>query len=201
MVTQRDIQAEITREKIMATAGEEIYHVGFQATSVGEILRKLKISKGCFYHHFPTKQELGYAVLEESFSHLQKELWQPVLLSEDPLAAIIDLFSNLDKKLDCEKIKHGCPINNLAQEMSPIDEGFRKRVENIYQTWRKHLTEALQSAQKQQYMRKDINADEVATLIMAVTQGAIGIAKNAQQPSIFAEYTHGLIRYLENIHT
>ena len=201
MATHRDIQAEITREKIMAAAGNEIYRVGFQATSIGEILRKLKISKGCFYHHFPTKQELGYAVLEESFSKLQVEIWEPALRSEDPLAAIIEMFSNLDKKLDYEKIKHGCPINNLAQEMSPIDEGFRKRVEKIYRTWRKRLTEALLRAQKERYMRKDVDASEVATLIMAVTQGAIGIAKNAQRPAIFTDFTRGLVHYLESIHT
>ena len=201
MATHRDIQAEITREKIMTMAADEIYRVGFQAASVGEILRKLGVSKGCFYHHFPNKQDLGYAVLEESFSKLQAEIWEPALRSEDPLKAIIELFSNADKNLNCDRIKHGCPINNLAQEMSPIDEGFRKRVEKIYRTWRKHLTQALSRAQKKQAMAKDVDPSEVATLIMAVTQGAIGIAKNAQQPKIFKEYTRGLVHYLKTIHT
>lgn len=201
MTTHRDLQAEVTREKIMTAAAEEIYRVGFQAASVGVILRKLGISKGCFYHHFPTKQELGYAVLEESFAKLQAEIWEPALRSEDPLRAIIEMFSKADKKLDCERIKHGCPINNLAQEMSPIDEGFRKRVEKIYRNWRKHLTQALLRAQKEQTMSDDVDANEVATLIMAVTQGAIGIAKNAQKPKIFKDFTRGLVNYLEHIHT
>ena len=201
MVTQRDIQAEVTRERIMQTAAEEIFRVGFQAASVGEILRKIGVSKGCFYHHFPTKQDLGYAVLEESFARMQIELWEPALMSKDPLAALIKMLAEVSKNVKCEQIKLGCPINNLAQEMSPVDEGFRKRVENIYQMWRRRLGDALLRAQKEQQMDTTVDADEVATMIMAVTQGAVGIAKNAQQPKVFTDFTRGLIRYLRSLQT
>ena len=199
MAIRRELQAELTREKIMETAAEEIYRVGFQATSIGEILRKLGVSKGCFYHHFQTKQQLGYAVLEEMYFKIQAEIWNPILNGNDPLNGIIKLYRDTNKELETERIKHGCPINNLAQEMSPIDEGFRKRVEKIYQTWHKQLTLALKRAQKENTMRSDIDPNEVAALIIAVTQGAVGIAKNAQQPKTFKEYTRGLIHYLEQL--
>ncbi len=201
MVSQRNIQAEITREKIVNTAAEEIYRVGFQAASIGQILNKLSISKGGFYHHFANKQELGYAVLEESFVQMQGNIWGPLISSHDPLKAIINMFTHASEFLDCERIKLGCPINNLAQEMSPIDEGFRIRVERIYQEWRKQLTHALQRAQKENKMVSTVNAEEVVTLIMAVTQGAIGMAKNAQRPEIFNEYTRGLVHYLKSLRT
>ncbi len=106
------------------------------------------------------------------------------------------MFNNPENHFDCERIKLGCPINNLAQEMSPIDEGFRERIETIYISWKSRLTESLQYCQKNGVMSKDIDASEVATLIMAVTQGAIGIAKNSQQPTSFSEYTRGLTQYL-----
>ena len=101
--------------------------------------------------------------------------------------------------IDTEQIKLGCPINNLAQEMSPIDEGFRKRVEEIYQAWRLEMTNALSRSQKAGYMTKDVNAQDVATLVIAVLQGAVGIAKNAQQPKIFSDYTRGLLQYLKTL--
>ena len=185
----------------MTAASDEIYRMGFQSASVGEILRKLGISKGCFYHHFPTKQELGYAVLEETFTRFQTDIWNPVFSHPNPLQATINMLGHASKNLDKERVKLGCPINNLAQEMSPIDEGFRIRVENIYTMWRTRLTESLLRAQKDGYMQTDVEANEVAVLIMTVMQGAIGIAKNAQNPEMFEDCTRGLIRYLQTLQT
>ena len=199
MVNQRNLQAEDTRKKIMLAAAEEIYRVGFQSASVGEILRRLEISKGCFYHHFSTKQELGYAVLEEYFVQFQAEIWDPVFNAANPLRAVIILLGNTNNFINRERIKLGCPINNIAQEMSPIDEGFRTRVENIYRMLRTRLTKALLQAQKQGQMRGDANVRELAVLIITVMQGAVGMAKNAQDHTMFTECTSGLRRYLKSL--
>lgn len=199
MISTRDQQAESTRVKILNFAAEEVLRSGFQSASVGEIIRKAGVSKGCFYHHFPTKQELGYAVLDEMFTRVKTEIWEPILSSDNPLESIINMYENPDHEVDCERIKHGCPINNLAQEMSPIDEGFRERIEIIYSSWKERLTESLHACQKKGYMNNDVQASDIATLIMAVTQGAVGIAKNSQQPESFTEYTRGLSQYLREL--
>ncbi len=199
MSTDRESQAESTRSKILAIAADEIVCHGFQSTSVGDILKRAEVSKGCFYHHFSTKQELGYAVLDESLSQVKAEIWLPIINSDNTLQAVIEMFNSPEKFMDCESVKHGCPINNLAQEMSPIDEGFRERIEAIYADWKKHLLAGLKRCQENGKMKKSAKADEVATLIIAVSQGAVGIAKNAQQPASFTEYTRGLVNYLKTL--
>ena len=199
MVQNRETQAEATRSKILMLAAEEILKHGFQSTSVGDIIKRAHVSKGCFYHHFSTKQALGYAVLDESLSEVKREIWLPIINSDNALKSVIELFNSPDQLVDCETVKHGCPINNLAQEMSPIDEGFRARIETIYTDWKVHLTNALKQCQKNGHMSDEANPEQIATLIIAVSQGAIGIAKNAQQPSSFTEYTRGLVDYLTSI--
>lgn len=199
MAINRNNKAEKTRKKIINAASDEIYRNGFQASSITEIIELAEISKGCFYHHFSTKQVLGYAVLEESFLKKIFDAWQPVLDSKNVLAAIVQMFADLANNIDSEQIKLGCPINNLAQEMSPLDEGFRKRIEEIYQSWQHELSSALVASQQAGFMTKDAHAQDVAMLIIAVFQGAVGIAKNAQQPKVFAEYTHGLVQYLKTL--
>jgi len=199
MITSRATQAETTRDKILAIAAEEIFRGGFQASSVGEIIRKANVSKGCFYHHFNTKQELGYAVLDETLTNVKNDIWGPLLSSANPLQSIIGMYSNPEQYLDFETVKHGCPINNLAQEMSPIDEGFRERIETIYTHWRQQLSSSLQRCQRNGDMSKNVDADEIATLIIAVTQGSVGIAKNSQHPESFSEYTRGLTQYLREL--
>ena len=201
MTQNRETQAEATRSKILMIAAEEILKHGFQSTSLGDILKRAQISKGCFYHHFATKQALGYAVLDESLTEVKTEIWLPIINSDNTLKSVIDMFSSPEQYLDCESVKHGCPINNLAQEMSPIDEGFRERIEAIYTDWKKHLSDALKRCQKNGFMTNDVEPDDIATLIIAVSQGAVGIAKNAQQPTSFSEYTQGLVNYLKSLQT
>ncbi len=199
MSPNRETQAASTRNKILMVAAEEILKNGFQSTSLGDILKQADISKGCFYHHFATKQELGYAVLDESLTEVKTEIWMPIINSGNPLQSVIDMLNSPGEFLDCESVKHGCPINNLAQEMSAIDEGFRARIETIYSDWKTHLTTALQRCQESGYMKKQTNPKHIATLIIATLQGAIGIAKNAQQPASFTEYTRGLVEYLTSL--
>lgn len=199
MATQLDNPSETARDRILNVAAQEILVAGFQASSLGTILRKSKVSKGCFYHHFETKQALGLAVLEESFITIIKQIWEPIFDSANPLASLIDLLSGQIKNADDNDIKLGCPINNLAQEMSPIDDKFRQRIELIHQVWKQRLTKALEKSQQQQQMLNTVDAKSIATLTIATTQGAIGIAKNAQRKESFIEYTQGLVQYLTSL--
>lgn len=200
MVNQREKQAEVTREKILDAAAEEIYRVGFQAASIGEILKKLGISKGALYHHFPSKQDLGYAVLEEVFCVGSLAAWDAALDHDDPIAGLREMFLGMEDTLAGQRLQCGCPINNLAQEMSPVDEGFRARIERIYARWHRRIRDALAGAQQRGVMRDDVDPSEVAYFIIASMQGATGLAKNAQDCSIFRASIHGLLHYLDDLH-
>lgn len=194
-----DNRAEITRERILETAADEMYRSGYQAASIGQMLKQLGISKGCFYHHFQTKAELGYAVIDELYGPGQKAFWDDALAGDDPLSALIELLRCMAGDLKGEKLVCGCPINNLAQEMSPLDEGFRTRLERIYRRWHQRLTEAFLRAQRDGRMADDVDVAEVASFVMATTQGATGMAKNAQDNQVFTQSVRGLVRYLEGL--
>lgn len=84
-----------------------------------------------------------------------------------------------------ERLTCGCPINNLAQKMSPLNEGFRQRIEQICAGWHRRLHNALAGAQQRGEMRADIDASEVAYFIIAALQGAIGLAQNSQDCGTF----------------
>ena len=57
--------SDVTRDKLLQAAFEEIYRRGFQSTSLDTILAKAGVTKGALYHYFPDKASLGYAVVEE----------------------------------------------------------------------------------------------------------------------------------------
>ena len=93
----------------------------------------------------------------------------------------------------------GCPVNNLAQEMSALDEGFRRRLEKIYVAWRAALTAALANAVKAGKVKRDISPVKVSAFIVAALTGIIGTVKNAQNEKLLREAGGGLLDYLERL--
>src|SRR5438067_4301526 len=170
---------EGTRRRILQAAFEEFYTNGFQGGSLNHIVDEAGTTKGALFHHFEGKNALGSAVVDEVIQARIKACWlDPLANSIDPIA---DLKTTLRQFVKGNKrIAQGCPLNNLAQEMSPLDEGMRKRIERVYVAWREGLAAALARGIKAGTVRGDIFPRKVAAFVVAAQAGIIGAAKNAQ---------------------
>ena len=189
-----------TRQIILEAAYEEIHARGFQRASLSKILSSTSVTKGALYHYFPTKLELGYAVVDELLAeHIQEQWVRPLLVAQDPIECLKQIIMLTGQEITEENIQCGCPLNNLAQEMAPIDEGFRSRVEDVYRAWRKGTEKALQNGQDAGFVRKDVNVVSVATLIVASLEGCMGLAKNARKKKVLFQCGRSVIDYLDSI--
>lgn len=200
MLTARN--PDRTREALLQAAFEEIHRHGFQAASLSRILIKAGVTKGALYHHFPSKIALGYAVVEEVILPQKLAEWvAPMQTSDDPLPIFRQLLQRAGEELcaDPERILLGCPLNNLAQEMSPIDEGFRQRLNAIFALWQQSLTAALQRGQAAGTVRAEVDADAAAGFILAAIEGCIGMAKHARAPELLMRCGGGLLQYLDSL--
>src|SRR5262245_23724354 len=121
---------DVTRRRILEAAFAEFYRNGFQGGSLNEIVEKAGTTKGALFHHFAGKQELGYAVVDEIIEPILEQRWlAPLTGSSDPITEMQRLFRQFIKEdIGARHYVNGCPLNNFAQEMSPLDEGFRKRI-------------------------------------------------------------------------
>jgi TetR/AcrR family transcriptional repressor of nem operon len=196
----RNKYPQLTRRKIIQAAAEEFLAKGFTAASVDNILQKTGLTKGALYYHFGTKAELGYAVVEEVFEGLVREEWlEPLTGVDDPLTRLGELIAGICEKPSPEEIALGCPITNLALEMSAVDEGFRRRINWVYDRWRRGLARALRLGQTKGTVREDVDAVAVATFLVGSVSGCRGLAKNAQSQEILA-LAGGVLRdYLETL--
>ena len=198
MTTERN--PENTRLKILRAAFQEIHRHGYQGMRVDRVLKITGLKKGALYHHFSSKQALGYAVLEELIQKSIRELWiDPLQNFNDPLEGIQTLFEVLDGVWSDEFFFLGCPLNNLAQEMSPIDEGFRERIENFFQNWKASISEALNNGQVQGTVDNSINTNDCAMYILASIEGALGMTKNYQNKEVYYSCARELNRYLKTL--
>jgi AcrR family transcriptional regulator len=122
---RRSRDAERTRELLLQTAFREVHKSGFESTGVDTILAATGVTKGALYYHFDSKQALGYAIVEEVIAANLRDKWlRPFRSGDNPIDTLIGIVQATS--LRREVVRAGCPLNNLAQEMSQRDERFRK---------------------------------------------------------------------------
>ncbi len=182
MEAQRHVErdARRTRHRLLEAAFGEIHRRGYQAASLSDILARTGVTKGALYHHFPNKLALGYAVVEEILHERTLARWvRPLEAAEDPIDGLLQTLQVAKRRDLDEFMALGCPLNNLAQEMAPVDEGFRLRLETIYRTWREGIEAGLCRGQTNGCVRGDIDPAQTAVLIVAAIEGSMSQIKNA----------------------
>ena len=201
MKTTAKRSPENTRQRILDAAFDEFYKNGFQGGSLNRIVDEAGTTKGAVFHHFKGKNDLGYAVVEEIIFSDIKERWlDPLADSVDPIAALKKTMRQFAREEDTNgRLIQGCPLNNLAQEMAPLDEGFRRRLEKIYSAWREALEAAFARGIKAGTVRKGISPPRVAALVVAALEGIMGTAKNAQSEELLTKAGQGLFDYLDSL--
>ncbi len=187
-----------TRERLLGAAFGEIYRSGFQGADLATILQHAGVTKGALYHHFQSKEDLGYHVIEDVIGQVTREKWlEPLAQATNPLDTLIRIVQATST--EPAAVNGGCPLNNLAQEMSPLDEGFRQRLAAQFQAWQAAIAAALKAGQKQGLVQAGLDAREAATFIVATYEGYISLAKNAQDPKVLQSGKKQLVRYLESL--
>lgn len=189
--------AEQTRQKILEVSADEIHKKGFTATSLSCILTRCEISKGALYHHFANKIELGYAVFEEVYAPAFIALWRPPVESEDPIQGLCEFFSAMSENMSCDELVCGCPLNNLCQEMSSVDEGFRIRILAMQQQLNLLIATNLSRVSNQ--LKSELDFSQVAYFIVSAFHGSSSLSKSSLNKELFDKVIKELCRYMQQL--
>lgn len=193
-------QTDLTRDKLLQAAFNEIHLHGFQAASIANILRDTGLTKGALYHHFPTKQELGLAVIKEVVNdQLDLMIFQRIRESKRPVQTLLQIIDESRNQTQMEAISLGCPLNNLMQEMSPLDKNFQICLNGILSIWQSAVEDALRSEKKAGGVRSDVDCHAAALFIVSAWEGCIGIAKSQQSLKNFSLCMKQLHSYVRSL--
>ena len=195
---RRSRDPEGTRERLLQAAFQKIHRSGFQSTGIDTILAATNVTKGALYYHFASKEALGYAVVEEKIATLTRDRWLRPMQSE---GEAIDILIGVVQELPTRPadVRQSCPLLNLAQEMSPLDEQFRKRLERIFLAWQEGIATLLRKGQSQGTVRRDLNPDETASFLVAMVEGHASLAKNAQDAKVWDVGIKNIVGWLESL--
>jgi TetR/AcrR family transcriptional regulator, transcriptional repressor for nem operon len=195
---QRD--AGRTRERLLQAAFREVYRVGYQSAGIDTILAATNVTKGALYYHFENKQALGCAIIEEIVAVLTRDRWMLPLeqsTDKDPIDILIGIVRSLPART--RDVRNGCPLVNLAQEMSRLDEQFRKRLEGIFQAWQEAIADALRRGQSLGTVRRDLVPEETAGFLIAMVEGYQVLAKNAQNTKVWDAAIRNIVGWLRSL--
>lgn len=188
-----------TRKEILSVAFIEIFRHGFQGVSVDDIVEKTNLTKGAFYHQFPTKLELGYALVDEVIIPMILDRWiTPLNKYDNPLEGMLKQMDKLIGKADPKDLKLGCPLNNLVQEMAPLDKEFKRRLQKGLDLWISETELHLKRAKRSGYLMSDVNTKEMAYFIVMAHEGFFGIIKGLDDPKAFKALFASLKKYFKN---
>lgn len=193
---------DVTRKKLLQAAFEEMYRRGYQAASLDAILAKAGVTKGALYHHFPDKAALGQAVVDEVVRGFLLQRWSvgPLArLERNPIPALQRILRHRAETLTAREVQLGCPLNNLAQEMSPLDERFRRRVGATFDAWTRAFGKAIARGQAEGTVRLDLDPKKIAAFIVAAIEGSYGLAKSANSASLLRSNLAVLSTFLDTL--
>ena len=120
--------AQGTRQQIVESAADLMWRRGYNRASVDEIIRNAGICKGSFYHHFPSKEALGLAVIDTWVEHFVGHIRAKLSATGTPEQ---NLHGILDGMLTAQQASGflGCPLGRLALEMGDASDELRLRLQ------------------------------------------------------------------------
>ena len=162
------------RNRVIDVAAAAFQSGGYTATSVSDVLRLSGVSGGALHHHFPTKKALVAAVLNERIAVEVDATWaETVRAAPDAMAGILSVFESVAAALDAQGGVSGCPLGNIALELSRSDEELRAMIGAEYGKWRQAIAEKREADGM-------AGAGDFATMVVALFTGAMSLAKVEQ---------------------
>lgn len=167
-----------TRELLLRAGVEALTEKGFSATGIEEILGRVGVPKGSFYHYFDSKEAYGLALIERYgvfFARkLDRHLGNRAL---SPLNRLRAFVVDAQEGMARYEFSRGCLIGNLGQEMGALPESFRLRLRGTFEDWQARFASCLAEAQGAGELVSDADTAQLAAFFWIGWEGAVLRAK------------------------
>ncbi|KGM10181.1 TetR/AcrR family transcriptional regulator [Cellulomonas carbonis] len=170
-----------TRERVLATARDLVHAASYADVGVDDVCRAAGVRKGSLYHFFPSKAELGLAVLERDWELMSGVLDDALDREEPPLerldrfvASFVTLMGHMSRRLGAVP---GCPIGNLATELPAAGGPLGERVADVLGRYVTRVADTVRDAQARGDVARDLDPVGLARDVVAVVQGSAALAR------------------------
>lgn len=161
-----------TRETLLRVAARLFHEQGYVATGISTILREAKVNSGSLYYFFPTKEALLHAVLDQYFEQLEPEVLRPAFeRAADPIERVFSVLDGYRQMLTMTGCSMGCPIGNLALELSDTYPTVREKLAGLFEAWCEGIRKCLDGAADR--LPSHVDRTALAQFVLTVMEGAM----------------------------
>jgi AcrR family transcriptional regulator len=187
--TKRYVKGEQTRDQILATAKKLFTQRGYHNTSVYDLFRTARITKGAFYHHWKAKEDLAFTILDELVRAYEKQVF-PILMGKGRARHLIERTLNTLSDLNSNPNWLYCRLMaTWSSELEPGDDALGSAVHEVRDRWVLAWEQVLERAQWERDLRIDISAKDLSFLVVSTISGVYlmhgkGLDSNGQRRAI-----------------
>jgi AcrR family transcriptional regulator len=187
-----------TRERLLHTAARLFHEQGYAATGVATILREADANSGSLYHFFPNKEALLAGVLEWYREHLEDIVLRPVEQAEpDPVRRIFRLLDWYRDGMTQSGCRLGCPVGNLALEVTDTHPEVRLLVHENFRGWAAGIRRWLDEAGDR--LPADLDRDALSRFVLTVMEGGLMQARASDDLSPFDDSVRVLRAHVDHL--
>lgn len=196
----------VTRNKIMDIAQQMVLNVGLSGTSVEKVIEGAGVTRGTFFYHFKTKQDLAASLIEryaqEDRIHFDDAMNKAELLSRDPLQQLllfIGLFIEMTDQL--EEPFPGCLYASYCYQSGAISKEIIGRMSEMMHFWRNRLSVKIDEVRRIHPPRIPVETHQVADHLLTTFEGAFVLSKIMDKPKLASEQLIQCRNYMELLFT
>ena len=188
-----------TRERLVEAARVLFWKHGYTSTGIAQILKEADAGSGSLYYFFPTKEDLLLAVLEWYRENLWSQVVQPVFdRVSDPIERVFGILDGYRRGLLLTSFRHGCPIGNLALELSDSHPAVRELLATNFTGWRKVIEQCLAGSADR--LPATVDREQLALFVLTTMEGAVMLARSYQDIAPYDAAVTQLRDYFDRLH-
>jgi TetR/AcrR family transcriptional repressor of nem operon len=193
-----------TKESILDAASALVLEKGFVGTSVDDIIHRAGISRGTFFYHFPSKDDLARTLLQRHAA-TDKALTDRLLaraesLARDPLQQILIFFGLYMEVIESlPGSEPGCLFASFSYEAGLFDEETTGVILTALDHWRDRVGAKLDEALELHGADREVDGATLADLAYTVIEGSMIMARVRREPAIMVDHLRCYRSYLEHL--
>ena len=190
-----------TRSQIMDAAQALILQHGFAGTSVDAVLERTRLTKGAFFHHFRSKNDLARALIErfaeQDAALLRATMERAERLSRDPVQQLLIFVGLLEELAAANAAPPGCLYASYSYEAQLFDAETHATIRRGLVLWRERLAEKLRAASAHRAPRVEVDVEALADMLSVVIEGGYVLSRTMNAPGLLAAQLAHYRGYLE----
>ncbi len=192
-------KGEQTRERILASSAQLFNRQGYFGASLADIMRETGLEKGGIYNHFSSKEQLALESFDYAYGLIQERVRQALSGKYNAIERLLAIVSVFQGIVEDPQLAGGCPILNTAIEADDANESLRDRARSAMDNWRTTIHRIVNKGIERQEIRPGVDADEVASILIATLEGAIMLSNLYKDPRHMQRAANHITHYIQTI--